>query len=354
MNIHIIKPALDFLPSVQRILLNRDLNEGKLTLPYADDNYFVPSFLKDSDITSPRQHVRSESERARASVGDALSKGTNSNAVEKTDTYSIPFNPTDARLVAELAIGVQDIKVRCMVRGGSARHKGGGVRQKITKWSDKSRRACELHIRNVVAGGIKCFLTLTYPADFSTDGKLTKKHLHNMKQWLKRRGVAGIWFLEFQRRGAAHYHIFLDRYPTGGVVAVANAWYKIVGSGDPKHLAWHLGELSGRPCLEYMRKPHAASWYASKYATKAEQKVVPESYKDVGRFWGNWGGLKPVWQYVYGHGFTCFADTLHVIKSFREARGIQKPMTPVTHYSSVLRGAMEEGFEFWFANWTPF
>lgn len=356
--VHPCKPQIDFFPKWESLRLRRSLNSGEYTIHDAGDSHFYPLF-KHTDIGQKSASQRPServSEGGSASRRDHLSKGTNFTAGIKTNTYKEPYHPTDARLVTDIAIGVQDIKVSCKVTGGCGPRPrlGGGARKAIKEWSDKSRRACELHIRNVPTGSIKCFLTLTYPESFPVDGKTVKRHLDNMKKWLMRRGVRGIWCLEFQRRGAPHYHCYLDRYPAGGVEAVSQAWFKIVGSGDPKHLAWHQGKLSGRPCLEFMRKPHAASWYASKYAVKAEQKQVPADYQHVGRFWGHWGGLRPVWSYIWGHGYAVYADSLHAIARFREERGIQKNMTVITHYTSVLRGAMVEGFDYWFPDWTPF
>jgi hypothetical protein len=141
-----------------------------------------------------------------------------------------------------------------------------------------------------------------------------------MKRWLKRKGVAaGSWFLEFQARGAPHFHCYLSGYPVGGVKAVSQAWFSIVGSGDEKHLAWHEGKLSGRPCLEWFRVPHAASAYATKYATKQEQKDVPQEYQNVGRFWGCWGKSRPVWNYVSRSGSDQLAIAHTAIIAFRSS-----------------------------------
>jgi hypothetical protein len=103
----------------------------------------------------------------------------------------------------------------------------------------------------------------------------------------------------------------------GGVKAVSQAWFSIVGSGDEKHLAWHQGKLSGRPCLEWFRVPHAASAYATKYATKQEQKDVPQEYQNVGRFWGCWGKSRPVWNYVSRSGSDQVAIAHTAIIGFR-------------------------------------
>jgi hypothetical protein len=134
--------------------------------------------------------------------------------------------------------------------------------------------------RNVV--GLRVLLTLTYPGEFSTDGREVKRHWANMRRWLARRGVAGAWFMEFQERGAPHFHVFL----TGEVPKeeVAAAWYQIVGSGDHRH-------ARAGTRIEALRELHAAGAYAAKYLRKQEQKEVPEGFSDVGRFWGLFGGL---------------------------------------------------------------
>ena len=262
---------------------------------------------------------------------------------------------SDVRLVSEFKVGSQDVKVSTSLRGGVPQS-GGGVRGNIKEWSKQSRSRCETHIRNLPDNSIKAFLTLTYPKSFPNDGKLVKRHLDTFIKWLKRRGCSqGIWFVEFQKRGAAHYHAFLGSWPEGGVEAVSRAWYRIVGSNDEKHLEWHLGVLSGRPCLEYMRNPHAASYYACKYGLKAEQKSVPDGYLHVGRFWGYWGDLKPVWEYFYGRGIHCAGNTVDLIRHFKrvvfEGRLSGRPLI----YSATLRGASSslDGLLLSF-NWCPF
>jgi hypothetical protein len=125
-------------------------------------------------------------------------------------------------------------------------------------------------------------LTLTYPGAFPMDGRLVKRHWHNMRTWLVREGIKGAWFLEFQKRGAPHFHVFLSNRVHKG--KVAQRWYEIVASQDLRHL------LAGTR-IELLREKHAASAYAAKYASKVEQKEPPEGFTDVGRFWGTFGGL---------------------------------------------------------------
>jgi hypothetical protein len=133
-------------------------------------------------------------------------------------------------------------------------------------------------IRNAEVS-LPVMVTLTYPAEYPTSGRVVKRHLHAFENWCRRRGVGGVWFLEFQDRGAPHLHLLVTRgLPP---LEVSAAWYRIVASGDERHL--RVGTR-----VEPMHSPFA--WvYAAKYGAKAEQKDVPESFRDVGRFWGAWG-----------------------------------------------------------------
>lgn len=226
-----------------------------------------------------------------------------------------------ARHGLDFQVGIQDVVVKSGIKN-TVRYQGvpsaRGRRGKITEFSRASVNRMKLLLRNIDPSLINSILTLTYPSDYPTDGKETKRHLDLMKRWLKRHGVArGFWFYEFQGRGAPHFHAFISSFPKGGVEAVSRAWYQIVNSGDPKHLAWHNGLLSGRKCLEPMRNPLAASVYATKYASKMNQKKVPEGFENVGRFWGQWGGFRPVWTWIRAGGEYALSATKQAILEFR-------------------------------------
>lgn len=143
-------------------------------------------------------------------------------------------------------------------------------------------------------------VTLTYPGFFDTDGTATKNDLRRLLQEFKRRiesecGTTSIyyssfWFLEFQERGAPHFHIFTTHYFDKDWVS--RTWYRIVNSEDPRHLH------AGTRCEKLNQGRSGTISYASKYAVKQCQKVVPENYQNVGRFWG-----------VSGYRATMSADT---------------------------------------------
>ncbi len=161
----------------------------------------------------------------------------------------------------------------------------------ISMLSTAAKRRMIFTFRN--CEDLKVMLTLTYPREFPMDGRLVKRHWHNMRTWLVRQGIKGAWFLEFQKRGAPHFHVFLNRRVEAS--QVSQRWYEIVGSEDLNHL------LAGTR-IEMLREQHAASAYAAKYASKVEQKEPPEGFTDVGRFWGTFGDLDvspvEVWEYM--------------------------------------------------------
>lgn len=133
-------------------------------------------------------------------------------------------------------------------------------------------------------------VTLTYPGFFPSNGKIVKEHLRRFLQEIRREYVrthnddgkhSSFWFLEFQGRGAPHFHIFTTWTPNKDWVA--RTWYRIVDSEDERH-------LQAGTRVEFLRKGRAATIkYASKYAIKQEQKEVPNEYQNVGRFWGVYG-----------------------------------------------------------------
>lgn len=252
--------------------------------------------------------------------------------------------PSDTRLVSEITIGSQDVFVTNTIRGGR-QQVGGGVRAEITEFSEKSRARCERHIRNVKDDSIKFFGTLTYPGTYSNDGIQIKRDLDNFLKRLSRMGVKDvIWFIEWQSRGAPHFHLYLAECPTGnihtGIKVMAKAWNDIVAPGNPDHLKVALG-LAGRgnkPIIEPVRNKHAPSYYAVKYCTKSDQKKVPDAYQNVGRFWGYRGDLKPVYSVYFARGVAACRSAIDIIYWWRKIKFNGTIDTDLTMYSATLRG----------------
>jgi hypothetical protein len=201
-------------------------------------------------------------------------------------------NPTQDHPDWELGpvIGVQiykrDVVVKRARMTGPKCHTD-NKRGDIMNLSKASRKRLAF-VANNTEVAFRTMITLTYPGEYTNDGKEVKAHLHKFLRWCRYQwdDPSYLWFLEFQKRGAPHIHILLDISLSTiaerrEVVynAVRREWYKVVGSGDPKHLA-------AGTRVEMIRKPDGAARYCLKYAYKCEQKAVPPAYRSVGRFWG--------------------------------------------------------------------
>lgn len=186
------------------------------------------------------------------------------------------------------------------------------LRGAIVGLSAKSARRLAFTARNVE--GFRNMITLTYPADYPMDGRIVKKHWEKIRHWLTYRKVGGLWWLEFQQRGAPHLHVFT----TGRVnkEELSRAWFKIVASGDEKH-------LRAGTRVEALRKPHAVAAYAAKYAKKQAQKEVPEGFAAVGRLWGLFGGCKCEPERIISGDLAAVAPAIRAIRRADNASRIQ-------------------------------
>jgi len=180
------------------------------------------------------------------------------------------------------------------IEDDAARRRRRCKREKIRQWSAASRtrllRVCLALDWDLV--GALCMVTLTYPGDrgaafIARDGITVHRHLRRfLKRWTRRWGKPkGLWKLEFQDRGAPHLHVFLSMPCDVSITLlrswVADNWWEIVGSGDTDHL------LAGTAVDPWTGTPTRYAWkYAKADPSKERQHQVPESFKDVGRWWG--------------------------------------------------------------------
>ena len=184
---------------------------------------------------------------------------------------------------------------------GSSKVTTRGNRRPIVQLSKKSRqRLAFVALATPVA--FYSMITLTYPAAFPLDGKVVKRQLHTFLKRLRRDYIASyIWVIEFQKRGAPHFHIMTD-WPAiqySDRIWLATTWAECLGYGKQPYVKTEM-DLDELDELQKVLKvhTHADSWqdiretngarhYIVKYATKTYQKTVPDQYRDVGRFWGN-------------------------------------------------------------------
>lgn len=161
-------------------------------------------------------------------------------------------------------------------------------RGRITRLSPASRRRLQITARNLQ--GLTTFVTCTYPSEFPGDGREVKRHFSLLRKWLVRRGAAGIWLLEFQERGAPHLHAFITKHVDE--LALQRAW-SLIAYGMPSDSEIDPPQLLRTQC-ERIRSKTMPGAYAAKYGAKLQQKDVPEQFRNVGRFWACFGGLRVI------------------------------------------------------------
>jgi len=197
------------------------------------------------------------------------------------------------------------------------------LRGEIALLSKRSLNRLALLVRS---SGIKwgSLMTLTYGVNYPHNGRVAKKHLNAFLVAARREfgPFEYFWVLEFQERGAVHFHI-ATTLPEPDIFqreAFAHIWARISQEGDWPYLP--VSPETGcvyHDLLRYTRSAcysvhvHPKSWekvksddgmgrYLAKYANKLKQKEVPVWYRNVGRFWGVSRGVKlPEGRDFYGN-----------------------------------------------------
>jgi len=161
-------------------------------------------------------------------------------------------------------------------------------RGRIAEWSDSSRRNFRKFMGGLKLGALDggMMVGFTYPAEFPApeDHEIYKGHLRTFEARFLRRYPNGsfVWKLEFQKRGAAHFHcVFFGVGAGQGALDdwktfADKAWFECVGSGDEKH--FKAGVTS-----EWIRSRGGAVGYLTKYLCKEDQ-TRPGDF--TGRYWG--------------------------------------------------------------------
>lgn len=125
----------------------------------------------------------------------------------------------------------------------------------ITGWSRRSRARmvssmAELDLAPLLMGGDDpAMVTLTYPGDWEVvapDGEAVKVHLRAFFKRFARawgRDLVGVWKMEFQRRGAPHFHLLMA--PPSGTAGVPQ-WeeYQVKANAHPGRVE-HFEQIKG-------------------------------------------------------------------------------------------------------------
>lgn len=214
--------------------------------------------------------------------------------------------------VTELTVYKQDIRVKRVLLNESDKPSpgnNGARRGKADKVSQKSLDNLRFLVMNTYAL-FYSIITLTYPNDFPSDGKAVKKHLNSLLTRLRQKYGKNsyVWVVEFQRRGAPHYHIIvgIDLAAMGDLVTkkrssgkfyqtniqaenwLAETWNRVIF----ENIYWQPNEddrqkhLNAGVSWEVSRDQNGCAKYIAKYACKPQQKQIPDEYQDIGRAWG--------------------------------------------------------------------
>ncbi len=228
--------------------------------------------------------------------------------------HGVPAHPTLAREWAFKAMN--DAALNALIDGGlgseDERPEPLGPGRHIVEWSAKSRvnmtrTLVTLDYNTLIAQGELAMLTLTYPGDWLPvvpNGRVFKHHIDKLRQRFRKRygkAMAGVWKMEFQRRGAPHLHMLmpLPESMHDFRAWVRSAWAAIVDHPDAIERMKHEGQGANvdrpdRPMTDPKRigvyfNKHGL-WGSKEYQNRppAEWVSAAEQGESVGRFWGYW------------------------------------------------------------------
>lgn len=242
-------------------------------------------------------------------------------AVGLSDVPNLNTSPIDQKIkpfgewikantkLSEIHVYKQDVKVKRICVGEVPPGNNGAKRSEATEISKKSLDELRFVGMNTDVN-FRSIVTLTYPGDYPTDGKAVKKHLNSLLTRFRSEfeGMAYIWVIEFQVRGAPHYHIVTDidleaiegkivkkrrragKYTTNIDLEkwLARTWNRIIF--DNKYWSPKAEDkekhLRAGVAWETIWSKDGGAKYIAKYASKPYQKQIPEKYQNIGRAWG--------------------------------------------------------------------
>lgn len=217
---------------------------------------------------------------------------------------------------------------------------GGGIRGVVNGFSAESRKRL-LDLLNMLKRenvSDALFVSLTYPDRFPADAARWKRDLDNVSKALTRKypRMSAIWRLEWKTRlsgenagrMAPHFHLLVFGVPLLDLRWLSASWYRIVGSGDPRHLragtsAQRVRSFAGvmHYCSKYIGKPAAESfggWTGRCYGVLGRKNlvirllVVPLTWQQfysirrVMRRWLSKRLKRKPWRVFGDNGLTCY------------------------------------------------
>jgi hypothetical protein len=228
----------------------------------------------------------------------------------------------------------------------------GGKRSSVNSFSSAARRRLQRLLASIRTDAFDhaIFITFTYPDEIPSQSK-RRRDWDRMQTSFRREfpSACGIWRLEFIERKsgknigkvAGHYHFLVFNLTEPLLQWLSFAWYRVVGSGDEKHLR------AGTSFEECWNREQAA-FYLCKYAAKEWDLEIEGS----GRRWGVLGDLSKIrGELVYQK-----VERKEAAKVARVCDGVRranvrrrKKKSPGTVKWSRKRASIERS-AFWFQN----
>lgn len=163
--------------------------------------------------------------------------------------------------------------------------KGGGKRKEITAFSSDSRYRLFQLLHRVKFDRMS-FVTLTYPADFPTDSRIYHAHLKEYRRRMERTygKVSVIWRLEFQERGAPHFHLMYFDAPFIPIYDWVNLWDSVINTPYP----FRIGNSVDIKFNRHHADSRQIGYYVGKYLAKVDTRTLRSIPEKPGRMWGKW------------------------------------------------------------------
>jgi len=245
-----------------------------------------------------------ESEKSKylslAEIDAALAPLMANKVLEVNSDYSVEFSPACIRVSKRRSSSQKPIAPSV------------SIRKQVKDWSEKSRvkmleRFASLDYSPFnESTSLTALITLTYPGDWlsvAPSAQSAKRHLQMFRKRFERafgRPLFGLWKMEFQRRGAPHFHLFAP-IPIGVQFNdwLSNTWSEVVDHPNPSEKEKHRLAGTGVDLAKGLTAENAQliSFYFSKHSSagngpKEYQNKPPEEWQSqgtVGRYWGYWG-----------------------------------------------------------------
>jgi len=207
------------------------------------------------------------------------------------DSHSLSQNTKTINLSVEAQGRL--LKCRVIVPFAAKINRSTSVRGDVTMFTRKSRKRLLERAARLDSSKGCTFITLTYGQQFPLDSLIYKAHLFAFLKRIRRLhpAASGVWRLEFQKRGAPHFHLMLYNCPYIPKAVIAKMWSEVIGDEYCDHSVTPSRPPMTR--IEWCGSPKKVTYYLSKYVAKdsgfntvpyltATTGEVPR----IGRFWG--------------------------------------------------------------------